>query len=77
MSVSASMHAGTGKPRLVDVADRLQDFVVDNLRIGLPLVPATSRPARAGLVDGAATWLDRETGWRCAIGDYRRAPRAI
>ncbi|MEV4150055.1 hypothetical protein AB0J40_40795 [Amycolatopsis sp. NPDC049691] len=52
---------------LCDVADRFQDFVADNLRVGLPPVPGT---AVAAVVDGAACWTDAESGWRCPIGAY-------
>lgn len=55
---------------LRDVADRFQDFVADNLRVGLPPVPGTARPAVAAVVDGAACWTDAKTGWQCPIGAY-------
>lgn len=55
---------------LCDVADRFQDFVADNLRVGLPPVPGTARPAVPAVVDGAACWTDAKTGWRCPIGAY-------
>ncbi len=55
---------------LCDVADRFQDFVADNLRVGLPPVPGTARPAVPAVVGGEACWTDAKTGWRCPIGAY-------
>ncbi|RSD16257.1 hypothetical protein [Amycolatopsis eburnea] len=57
-----------------DIADRLQDFVADNLRVGLPPVPGAARPATARLTADTAVWVDAETGWRCRIGDYPEEP---
>ncbi|WP_410636661.1 hypothetical protein [Amycolatopsis sp. cmx-4-83] len=57
-----------------DLADRFQDFVADNLRIGLPAVPGTARPATPAVVGGEACWTDAKTGWRCRIGDHPGKP---
>lgn len=66
-----SARRGNGPEATVcDVADRFQDFVADNLRVGLPPVPGTARPAVAAVVDGSACWTDAKTGWRCPIGAY-------
>ncbi|MEV6902306.1 hypothetical protein [Amycolatopsis sp. NPDC051372] len=61
---------GPAASRLAAAADRLQDFVVEHLRAGLPLVPGTARPAHARLHDGEALWADVRTPWSCLIGSY-------
>lgn len=55
---------------LCDLADRFQDFVADNLRVGLPPVPGTARPAVPAVLGGEACWTDTKTGWHCRIGGY-------
>ncbi|MEU4667093.1 hypothetical protein AB0F91_03760 [Amycolatopsis sp. NPDC023774] len=55
---------------LAAAADRLQDFVVEHLRAGLPTVPGTARPARARAHDDTALWSDDRTTWSCPIGAY-------
>jgi hypothetical protein len=66
---------GDPESTVCDIADRLQDFLVDDLRTGLPLVPGTARPATATLVGGKAMWTDTKTGWQCRIGDYSMSHR--
>ncbi|MEW2501528.1 hypothetical protein AB0878_13715 [Amycolatopsis sp. NPDC047767] len=61
---------GPAASRLAAAADRLQDFVVEHLRVGLPPVPGTARPARAHLHDDVALWADDRTAWTCPIGSY-------
>lgn len=61
---------GPAASRLATAADRLQDFVVEHLRVGLPPVPGTARPAHALLHDGVALWADDRTAWTCPIGSY-------
>lgn len=61
---------GPAASRLAAAADRLQDFVVEHLRIGLPPVPGTARTAHALLHDGEALWADDRTPWSCLIGSY-------
>ncbi len=55
------------------LADRLQDFVVENLRQGTPPCPSHPHPLTPDVIGDVAVWrCPAVPGWTCPVGGYRR-----
>lgn len=53
------------------LADRLQDFVVENLRRAAPRCPSHPHPLEADIVTEQAVWrCPAVPQWTCVIGEY-------
>lgn len=57
---------------LVDVADRLQDEVIEAEQAARPKCPLHGHPLDASLRSAVAMWTCPACAWECRIGEYHR-----